>query len=160
LPSCAAPVREYSGAELVQRFEVGLKGRSRDQIYIRSIEWLAGESGLRGLISMYRSRVDGKLVYHAAVAQDISPLHNLEVKFAIDMTVRKGSASLAFSSPRLTRGGPLIVGADADINMPEEMEAWKALSSRLADEYKTYVLSRPVEKQFESVGRRYYAEED
>jgi len=132
-------IKEYSQTELTERHEIRINKRTKSELWVQSLEWLYGPSGLKSSRTYYRSEEKGKIIANVSSDENISGFFNKEVHFTIDFTIKNGHAEIATSNPRLFGTGLLAPGDGLPINMTAEAERYKTLASRLVISYDRYI---------------------
>ena len=147
--SCAAPFRAYSPDELTSAHEISAPGKGKNQIYWHSMAFFKGPAGFYSYKGA-GSRNRGSINANIEIDGDISPLHNLRVAMNMDVLVSDGEARMTFSNPRLVEGGAFVFGKYAPVNMPGELEGYRAMAAGLAERYGQYLRNAPVSPGLEN----------
>jgi len=144
-----AEAREYTAAEIDQRYEISLPGRSNNQIFIRSIEWLMGSSDPLAAKRLYRDSGAYKLMMLYETEMDLGASHGTVLATTIDITIQDEKVKFAFLGARTRGMGLLFPNTASRINTADELKAFEKLTAKLANGYRDYIMSQPIEPQFE-----------
>jgi hypothetical protein len=149
LASCAA-VREYEPGELTVRREMKFANRTKDELYVQSMEFALGELGFTSFRVAYRNKSEGKIIIRGSVLENISGLYNDYLSFTFDLSLSRGRAAGAISNPVMESSGGLFGGKVSNINMPEEYDAYVKAANGIFDNFERYVREGKPQKEFNS----------
>ena len=147
LTSCAS--RSFPAEQVDQRYYITLPGRSKNQIFVRSTEWIFGSSNPIFARRIFADRDIGKLMVDFRIEMEVNPGHTSRIATTIDLTIEDERVYISFLRLRIQRDS---VFSRREFFRPasrHELRVWQRFSEELANELKRYIMSLPVQPQLE-----------